>query len=441
MSYNTNSIIKILKLLNIDKLNDMQQVMLKTAHKNNDVVLLAPTGSGKTLGFLLPLLQKLKKKEKPFIQALILTPSRELAIQITNVFQTMQTGFKVTCCYGGHPIKIELQTLINPPALLIGTPGRIADHLRRNSFSTEHIHTLILDEFDKSLEFGFAKEMSFIIYQLNNLNSRQLTSATSSIDIPEFVGITKSVKIDFINQKRTEKLEIKALVFSQEKKIETLLKLVSYCGKDPTLIFCNQRNTVEEISDILYRKGFIIDIFHGGLEQKEREIALIKFKNGSINILITTDLASRGLDISSIKNIIHYQLPHTETEFIHRNGRTARMNSDGTAYLILDEDRHWRSYITEDIEYIELPEEISLPKKPEWVTLYVSAGKKDKINKFDIVGSFFKKGQLKKDELGLVVVKDHASFVAVKENKVEGLIQCLNKQRIKKKKVIVEIAR
>lgn len=436
-----NNTEKILERLQIKALNEMQQTMTTTAQSSNNIVLLSPTGSGKTLAFLLAVLKHLTIEETPKVQALILAPSRELALQITQVFRAMQTGFKVNCCYGGHSIKTELQNLQTPPTLLVGTPGRVADHLRRESFTTEKIQYLVLDEFDKSLELGFAKEMSFIIEQLPSLKGRYLTSATSAVEIPDFVNLTNVTQLDFLDQKRTDALSTKALITQSESRVNDFLKLVNHIGHEATLIFCNQRVTVEKVSHFLFKAGIIHDIFHGGLEQKEREVALIKFKNGSHNILVTTDLAARGLDIPTIQNIIHYQLPHTEAEFIHRNGRTARMKATGTAYLILEEDKPWRTYIDETIEYIELPENIPPLSKPIWKTLYISAGKKDKVNKFDIVGTLFKKGQLQKEDLGLVVVKEYASYVAVKDNKVKQVIQSVSKQRIKKKKVLIELAR
>lgn len=436
-----NNTEKILERLQIKALNEMQQTMAVTAQSSDNIVLLSPTGSGKTLAFLLAILKRLTIKETPKVQALILAPSRELALQITQVFRAMQTGFKVNCCYGGHSIKTELQNLQTAPTLLVGTPGRIADHLRRESFATEGIQYLVLDEFDKSLELGFAKEMSFIIEQLHHLKGRYLTSATTAVEIPDFVGLTNASRLDFLSQKRTDALSTKALITKSEARTSDFLRLVNYVGHEATLIFCNQRATVEKVSHLLFKAGIIHDIFHGGLEQREREVALIKFKNGSHNILVTTDLAARGLDIPTIQHIIHYQLPHTEAEFIHRNGRTARMKATGTAYLILEEDKPWRTYIDETIEYIELPANIPALNTPVWKTLYISAGKKDKVNKFDIVGTLFKKGQLQKEDLGLVVVKEHASYVAVRDNKVKQVIQNINKQRIKKKKVLIELAR
>lgn len=441
MESNNNTTKNILERLQIEALNEMQQTMATAAQFSNNIVLLSPTGSGKTIAFLLTLVKQLKEKPTPAVQALILAPSRELALQITQVFRDMQTGFKVNCCYGGHPIKTELNNLQSPPALLVGTPGRIADHLRRESFTTEGIQHLILDEFDKSLEFGFAKEMSFIIEELPNLKGRYLTSATTAVEVPEFVGLSNPKTLDFLSQKRDDALSTKALITQSDDRASDFLKLVNYVGQEATLIFCNQRATVEQVSHLLFKTGIMHDIFHGGLEQKDRELALIKFRNGSHNILVTTDLAARGLDIPTIQNIIHYQLPHTEAEFIHRNGRTARMKATGTAYLILEQDKPWREYIDETIEYIELPETVPALKDPTWKTLYISAGKKDKVNKFDIVGTMFKKGQLNKEDLGLVVVKEYVSYVAVKSDKIKQVIKYVSKQRIKKKKVLVELAR
>lgn len=414
--------------------------MLDSTKNFQDVVLLSPTGSGKTLGFLFPLLRNLNPKLDT-TQALILVPSRELALQIRDVFKSMKTDLKITCCYGGHPIKIELQELEQAPTLLVGTPGRIADHLRRGSLSIDQIETLILDEFDKSLELGFAKEMSFIIDQLEGIQQRILTSATHAVEVPDFVNLNQVSTLDFLEQNTDAQLSVKAIVTKHDQKDATLLQLIHQVGNAPTLVFCNQRAMVEKVGKFLQKAGVFCGMFHGGFTQQERELALIKFKNGSHNILVTTDLAARGLDIDTIQHIVHYQLPHTETELIHRNGRTARMHNNGTAYLLLLEDKKWREYIDDSVEYLELDPQLQPLQLPEWQTLYVSAGKKDKVNKFDIVGTFLKKGQLQKDELGIITVKEHVAYVAVKRHKIKKVIQLLNKQRIKKKKVVVELAR
>lgn len=428
--------------LGIQQLNAMQQSFLEKTALQKDVILHAPTGSGKTLAFLLGLLQQINSTDTPTTQALILVPSRELALQIDQVFRSLKTGYKINCCYGGHPIAIELQNLQTPPTLLVGTPGRIADHLRRESITTNSITHLVLDEFDKSLELGFEKEMAAIIEALPNIQQHFLTSATNAITLPEFLSLEQPIRLDFAPQYRSKNgLGIKAILTKGKQRKEDFLQLVQWVGNEATLIFCNQKAIVEQISQWLHQLQITHGTFHGDLDQKARELALIRLRNGSYNILVTTDLAARGLDIPSIQHIIHYQLPHSEPEFIHRNGRTARMEATGTAYLLLEEDKPWRNYLDDSLEYIELPPQVAPLPQPSWATLYISAGKKDKVNKFDLVGALFKKGQLQKEELGLVVVKEHHAYAAVKRTCVKQVIQALHKKRIKKQQVVVELAR
>ncbi|WP_442590392.1 DEAD/DEAH box helicase [Pedobacter sp. AW31-3R] len=430
---------KVLGNLKINSLNEMQESSVAAAAKGKDVVLLAPTGSGKTLGFLLPVLKNLKPENKG-VQALVLVPSRELALQIEQVFKQMGTGFKVNCCYGGHPVKTERNNFEQPPAVLIGTPGRIAYHLRKENFDESTITTLVLDEFDKALEFGFQEDMAYIIGNLKSLQQRVLTSATAMETIPDFTGVSGAIQIDFLKDiKVVPDLKLKKVMTTAEDKLDTLFELICKIGHKTTLIFCNHRETVDRISDLLIDKDLAHDIFHGGMEQDERERALLKFRNGSIKILITTDLASRGLDIPEVECIIHYQLPYTEDAFLHRNGRTARMNAKGTAYLMIADDEKY-PFLKNDIETEKLTGKYDLPKDSQWQTLYIAAGKKDKVNKIDIVGLLLKKGGLQKDDVGLIEVKDQSSYVAVKRKMVNKVLAALANERIKNKKVKIEIA-
>jgi ATP-independent RNA helicase DbpA len=428
-----------LKNLKINTLNEMQRASLNAAIER-DMVLLSPTGSGKTLAFLLPIL-KVLNQEITGVQALIIVPSRELALQIEQVFKTMGTSFKVNCCYGGHDTKIEKNNLSQPPALLIGTPGRLAYHVRKESFDTANINTLVLDEFDKALEFGFENDMSFIIKSLPKLKKRILTSATAMQEIPTFTGVSKPVEIDFLKASNTaQALQLKAVISNAADKLETLFLLLCKLGGKPALVFCNHREAVDRISDTLFERGLNHDVFHGGMEQDDRERAVLKFRNGSHNLLITTDLASRGLDIPEIEYVIHYQLPHNKEAFLHRNGRTARMNAKGTAYLILTEDEKL-PYLDRQPEIEELSDEVRLPKRSEWATLYFAAGRKDKINKIDIVGLLIQKGKLEREDLGLIEVLDHTAYAAVKFSKIEKALDLLKGEKIKNKKIKIEIAR
>ena len=430
---------KVLRNLKIAELNEMQRAAIKAA-STNDTILLSPTGSGKTIAFLLPVLSNLNS-DLAGVQALILVPSRELALQIEQVFKTMGTGFKVNCCYGGHPVKTEKNNLVQPPAVLIGTPGRIAYHLRDENFNPDSIHTLILDEFDKALEFGFAEDMEFIIRRLKNLKRRILTSATKMGEIPAFTGTSKPVEVNFLKDHSiTPDLKIRRVISEAADKLETLFSLICKIGNKATLVFCNHREAVDRISGILWEMGLDHGIFHGGMEQDDREKALLKFRNGSYRILITTDLASRGLDIPEIENVIHYQLPHNEEAFLHRNGRTARMNAKGTSYVILTDEEN-PSFLTDKTELEELGEVNSVPENAPWVTLYIGAGKKDKINKIDIVGHLLQKGKLQKDELGLIEVQDFSSYAAVSRTKVEKVLKLIREEKIKNKRIKIEISR
>lgn len=408
--------------------------------KQSDMVVLAPTGSGKTLGFLLPVLNLLDK-DRAGVQALVLVPSRELALQIEKVFKGMGTGFKISCCYGGHPTRIEKNSLSQPPAVLVGTPGRIAYHVRHESFDASKVQILVLDEFDKALEFGFQDDMAYIIRSLPGLNKRILTSATSMDMIPSFTGVKNPVEVDFLKDAVIKPdLKIKAVMADAEDKLSTLFALICKIGSKATLVFCNHREAVDRISELLNYMGLTHGVFHGGMEQEDREHALLKFRNGSNRILVTTDLASRGLDIPEIEAVIHYQLPHNEEAFTHRNGRTARMHAKGTAYLILSPDENL-PYLKVKPEIETLPEKNVTPKPTEWETLYISAGKKDKVNKVDIVGLLLQKGGLQKDELGLIEVRDHESYAAVKRNRIEETVQKIKTEKLKNKKVKIEVSR
>ena len=430
---------KVLENLKFESLNEIQSAMINADLKASNIVLLAPTGSGKTVAFLLPLLHQLNATATG-VQALILVPSRELALQIEQVFRSMGTGFKVNCCYGGHPMKTERNNFSEPPAVLIGTPGRIAAHLRRGSFEPESIHLLVLDEFDKSLELGFSDEMSYIIELLPKIKKRILTSATQAIEIPEFSGVKNPVTLNYLTEENRPNILLKAVRATENDKLEILIKLICHLGHEPTLVFCNHREAVDRISEILSEEEVVHETFHGGLEQDERERALLKFRNGSHQILVTTDLASRGLDIPEIKNIIHYQGANTEEAFIHRNGRTARMNGTGTAWLVLSEQESLPGFLTTAPVFVSLPEQIRLPESPLWITLYIGGGKKDKISKTDIVGFLIQKGNLEKGEIGLITILDNASFVAINRIKARKTMEAIKDEKVKNQKVRIAIS-
>lgn len=429
----------IYEKLQIQEMNQMQKSTYQASENEQDIILLSPTGSGKTLAFLFPVLRNLEKNISG-IQAIILVPARELALQIEQVFKNMGTDFKVTICYGGHDKKIEINNLTQAPAVLIGTPGRIAYHLKNNNFEPKTIKTLVLDEFDKALELGFEEDMNFIISSLKNISQRFLTSATAMDNIPKFVGLNNEKTINFLKLGEAKpNIQLKKVMTISEEKLETLFKLICKIGNKRTLIFCNHRDAVDRISELLKEKGIDRETFHGGMEQDERERALLKFRNDSTRILITTDLASRGLDIPEVESIVHYQLPPKEDAFIHRNGRTARMHAKGFAYLIMTEEENF-PFIKGNTPEENITENYRIPAKTPFQTIYISAGKKDKVNKVDIVGYLIKKGELSKEDIGIIEVKDTTSYVAVARNKVKDVLKKLSNEKLKGKKIKMEIA-
>ena len=424
----------ILTKLNIHTLNPMQEEAIQVIETTTNTMLLSPTGTGKTLAFLLPIIKTLDI-DNIEVQALILVPSRELAMQIEQVMRSMGSGFKVNAVYGGRPMakdKIELKHL---PAVLIGTPGRIADHFSNDRFSRESIRTLILDEFDKSLEIGFEPEMRKIIHELTNLNKRILTSATHGVPVPGFVRFDKATTVNYLKEKVGSKLEVKTVVSTAKNKTQTLVDLIAHIGNHQGIVFCNLRDSIDHVSRFLEKHDISHSCFSGGMEQKDRERSLIKFRNGTSQLLVSTDLAGRGIDIPEMKFIIHYELPHAEEEFIHRNGRTARVVSKGTAYVLKWEKERLPEFIKH--AKVQNISQKAAAKPRYWETLFISGGRKDKISKGDIAGLFFKQGGITTDQLGMIELKQDCAFVAVPLAIADALVEKLNNSRLKKKKVRV----
>ena len=428
-----------LKNLAIDELNEMQSVFIEKAAAPNNLMLLAPTGSGKTIAFLLPIVSQLNAAASG-VQALIVAPSRELSLQIEDVFRSMKTSFKVSCCYGGHAFKIEQNSLSEAPAVIIGTPGRLADHIVRKSFDAKTIKLVVLDEFDKSLQMGFHEQLSIIFKALNGKQQHLLTSATRLDSLPDFLPFTKPETLDYLKDEAESKLKLKLIHTNSTDKVETLMRLVASFNQEVCLVFCNHREAVDRISALFTQHAFEHGILHGALEQIDREKNLIKFRGGAHNVLIATDLASRGLDIPEIKHVVHYQLPPQLEAFTHRNGRTARMHAEGQAYLVLANDETLPPYIDKSVTEITVSKKLQLPAPPFYACLYISAGKKDKISKGDIVGLLTKKGGLLGDDIGLITSLDFSSYVCVKRTLVDKLLANIKNEKLKKVKVKIEIA-
>lgn len=426
--------------LGIEHLNPMQEEMLAEVRRHDSLVLLSPTGSGKTLGYMLPVLEAMQPGLHPTV--LVLVPSRELAIQTQGVATRLCRDAKAYACYGGRPAMDEHRAMRSlSPQLIIGTPGRILDHLQKGNFESQGIDTLVIDEFDKSLELGFRQQMADIMAMLPSVRKRILLSATDSPEIPSFVGAGKVHRMNYLADTDTDYSDriSQYLLRSPEKdKLETLGRLLCSLGSTPSMVFLNYREAVDRVYQFLQKAGFCVSAFHGAMEQKDRERALFRFQSGCANVLVSTDLAARGLDIADVENIIHYHLPMNSEAYIHRNGRTARWDRAGASYLILgpEENLDKLDCLTGIIP-MEVPDSYQVPSS-RWETLYIGRGKKDKVNKVDIVGFLCKTGGLERDQLGMVTVFPHWSFAAVDRTCIRSLMARIGGQKIKGQKTIIE---
>lgn len=428
---------QIQKHLAITSLNEMQITAFRESQINEFVTLLANTGSGKTLAFLSVLYQRFREPEFQ-TQALIITPTRELTIQIEQVAKSLKFPFKITSCYGGHKREIEENELIQAPKLIIGTPGRLCDHIRRGNIHTEAIESIVIDEFDKSLELGYMDEINFILENLSALKYGMFTSATT-IETPTELSILKNSKVlDFRKAEMYDWDKIikrRISITEEDKKEEVLFRLLCEIGENKsTIVFFNFKEDVDKISQFLKEKGIPNSCYHGSMEQYERESSLARFKMGAVNVLLCTDIASRGLDINNLRYVIHYQMPSQESSLIHRNGRTARMDASGTIVAMV-KDGSEPEYLQKDEYEVWNHKEFSdeLPEKPKWVCFQFPFGKKNKVNKIDIVGFLTQKGQLKKEDIGLIEVKDFTAFAAVRKGPSARALELCKKERIKGK--------
>lgn len=429
-----------LNALGIEALNPMQEEMLYGVRKHDSLVLLSPTGSGKTLGYMLPVVEAMQPAPVPTV--LVLVPSRELAIQTQGVATRLCRDTKAYACYGGRPAMDEHRAMRSlSPQMVIGTPGRVLDHLQKCNFDSSQIDTLVIDEFDKSLELGFRQQMADILALLPSVRKRILLSATDSPEIPSFVGAGRVHRMDYLADTDADYADriSQYLLRSPEKdKLETLGRLLCSLGSTPSIVFLNYREAVDRVYQFLHKAGFCVSAFHGAMEQKDRERALFRFQSGCANVLVSTDLAARGLDIADVQNIIHYHLPMNSEAYIHRNGRTARWDRQGASYLILgpEETLDKLDCLTDMVE-MEVPSTYNVPSS-RWETLYIGRGKKDKVNKVDIVGFLSKTGGLSREQLGMVTVFPQWSFAAVERTCVPSLMARIKGQKIKGQKTIIE---
>lgn len=439
----------------IETLLPMQREMSHIALPSR-VLLQAPTGSGKTLAFAIVLLRALSVGTTRSganvsgaesgttrsvallsgVKALVIAPTRELALQIFDTVRPLAApDFKTAVLYGGHSFETEAKSLAGNPDIVIGTPGRLLDHMNRRRLELSQTGVLVIDEYDKALELGFASEMRRISGAMKRVSTLVLTSATSG-EIPDFVGYVDST-LDYrepdCGSAAVEAYEVRS---ASADKLESLGELTKVLSGRKTMVFVNHREAAERVYAYLKKLHVDCCLYHGGLEQDVRERALILFANGTARVMVSTDLAARGLDIEGVEAVVHYHLPSTAESWTHRNGRTGRLGGvDGDVYVLVSEKDVVPDYVkTRKGEVSALPRNVG-----RLATLYFNAGKKDKISRGDIAGYLISKGGLAADEVGRIDVKDRCAYVAVPAEKARATVEAVLPYKIKNTKVKVSV--
>ena len=433
--------VDVLRRLGIEALSDMQLGMKDAMlGGDRDVVLLSATGSGKTLAYLLPLTMMLDA-ESDVLQAVVVVPGRELALQSHEVFKSMGSGLRSMCLYGGRPAMDEHRELRKvSPQVVFATPGRLVDHLAKGNISPYAVRYLVIDEFDKCLKMGFSDEMKRAVSMLPGVRRRFLLSATDADEIPSFVNMRNAERLDYLDESTVAGRVCTYVVKSAGKdKLETLYNLLCSFGEASTIVFLNYRDSVERVSGYLADRGFVVSSLHGGMDQKMREDAVFKFSNGSSSVLVATDLASRGLDMPDVDNIVHYHIPVGEDEYVHRTGRTARWRAEGRAFFLLGPDEELPAYVTDAVDGYSFGEGTGVPPRPKTATLYIGKGKHDKVSKGDVLGFLCKVGGLSGGDIGRIDVRERCSCAAVDIAKWKDVVERTSGQKLKGIKTVVEL--
>lgn len=414
----------------VESLNPMQQAVAKA--KASRIVLLAPTGSGKTLAFTVPMIESLAPPSG-CVQAVVIAPSRELVIQIADVIRPVAAGFKTVALYGGHSTTDEANSLKTTPDIVVATPGRLVDHIRRGNIDISSASTLVIDEYDKQLELGFHDEMRRICRQIPRVRRLMLTSATPLAEQPDFIDLSQAKILDFSERVDAPRSRMKiALVKSPMRdKLDELDTLLRALPNGRTIVFVNHRESADRVHSFLAKRGFPAGLYHGGLDQLDRELAVDMLNNGTTPILVSTDLASRGLDIDAVRSVIHYHIPPTPEAWTHRNGRTARVDATGEIYLLVSDSETLPPYVDYDYEFFPDPDTNPDPIRSLTATLYIGAGKKEKISKADILGFLTKQCGLDAGQVGRIIAKDHCAIAAIPRASADAVLAAFASTKLK----------
>jgi ATP-dependent RNA helicase DbpA len=433
------ALLENLTSLQFSTMTPIQQHALPAILKGKDVIAKAKTGSGKTLAFGIGASVKITEHLN-LPQILIMTPTRELADQVATVLRQIlrhRPNTTVLTLCGGTPLRPQADALKKSVEVIVGTPGRIKDHLAKETLDISQVHTLILDEADRMLDMGFIDAIEGVI---NNIRAKKQTLLFSATFAPEIKKLSQRVQCNplFIEVASERKNRINEIFIKTEEthRSDTLKKAITAYHHHSTLIFCNTKESVKSLQTKLRNIGDVLAL-HGDLDQRERDETLLQFANGSATILVATDVAARGLDIDDIGTVINYDLPPQLETYIHRIGRTGRVEKEGTALsLFSGREQKFIDAYNEEITPIELKKANNrFYAEAKYSTIALLGGKKSKIRKGDILGALIKEGKLNGNAIGKIEIKEKFAYIAITRDELQNALHFFQTKKVKNRKI------
>ena len=419
----------------------IQQEALSDLLAGKDVLAQAKTGSGKTLAFALAILSNVDATSG--VQALVLCPTRELADQVTQAIRKVAVrlpNLKISAFYGGIPVRVHVESLVHEPSIVVGTPGRILELIQNGALKLSGLKTLVLDEADRMLDMGFEPAIQAIQKALPAKRQTLLFSATFPEQVKtlskNYQNTPKEILLD--TDTRSEHIEQLFFEVSHARKNDALLQLLGQLQPEQALVFCNTKIDCQNVEQHLSKSGFDVCALHGDLEQRDRDEAMVRFQNGSVRVLVATDVAARGLDVSDLPLVLSYELAHQADVHVHRVGRTGRAGKDGRALALVSSAEMGRVVaIEQQMNMSAVWQRIDLnaiklnPLKAVWKTLVIDAGRKDKLRPGDILGALTSKGVIDGKQVGKIALFDTRSYVAIQQQVVDKALSMLRQDKIK----------
>ena len=428
------------------KMTPIQAEALPLILDNKDVIAQAKTGSGKTAAFGIGLLNRLDVK-KFRVQSLVLCPTRELADQVAKELRKIarfKHNIKILILCGGESFGKQLGSLSHQAHIIVGTPGRVLKHLNKDSLNLENLETLVFDEADRMLDMGFMEEIQSVLEYVPKERQTLLFSATYDNEI---INVSKKIQQNAVSVKTvsTERAnKIDEYFYEVDSKLDALIKIFSSYGPENVIVFTNTKIEAKELADNLQKAKIDALSIHGDLEQYERNDVLVQFANKSCPILVATDVAARGLDIKELSMVVNYDIPHGSETYTHRIGRTGRAGNDGIAITLYnsfetEKAEEYRSDTRKFESADKLKVEAGFEMKPQYVTLVVEGGKKDKVRAGDLLGALTGDAGLKGSSIGKIDIYDRQSYVAIERVLIKEAHAQLSKGKIKGKNFSVWI--